>query len=82
MLRPYLILTLISIETKLVLSMATEMPGYRRPPPNSISEPKKNYMTSCNNGGGWCYRQISATDWEIYLNVGGVDVLGEPYYKY
>ena len=59
------------------------VPKYMRDIPyETISEPKKNYLTTCNNGGGWCYRQISATDWEIYLNVGGVDLLGEPYYQY
>src|SRR3989338_9716304 len=51
------------------------VPKYMRDIPyETISEPKNNMIGSCGGNAGWCYRQISATDWEINLNKVGMDV--------
>ena len=62
---------------------AALVPKYMRDIPyETISEPKNNTISPCGGNSGWCYRLISGTDWEIYLNKQGADVLGELYSKY
>ena len=62
---------------------AALVPKYMRAIPyETISDTKSNMIGGCGGNAGWCYRQLSATDWEIYLNKAGADVLGEAYSNY